>query len=314
MDEGAAQGKRTREIEDVTNLYVIHPLSRVLVPWLARMGVRPNTVSLMGMAFGAGAALAYAHYEQWPMAVLGFLLMVAWHVMDGADGQLARLTGQTSEIGKVLDGLCDHVTFLLVYISLSVVLMPVYGAWIWALSVLAGVSHVVQSSAYEFQRQAYDHWVHGKPTARLVQPADIREALRNQRGVAVTFGRLHAVYVALQNRVAAVDKRLFARLGLLVDRGRADIVRVMYRDANVAGVRRWAILSSNYRTIALFLVSLAGLPVLFFLFEIVLLNAVLWLLTRVQWARHRALSDLIDRAVDVETVEGIDRVPAGPIL
>ena len=39
--------------------------------------------------------------------------------MDGADGQLARLTGKTSELGKAMDGLVDHLSFALVYIGLT---------------------------------------------------------------------------------------------------------------------------------------------------------------------------------------------------
>lgn len=298
MADGTHQGKRTREIEDVTNLYVVHPLSRLFVTLFARLGIRPNTVSLLGMGFGAAAALAYAHYENGMMSVLGFLLMIGWHVMDGADGQLARLTGQTSEIGKVLDGLCDHGTFTLVYLSLTIALTGEYGAWVWVLTVLAGVSHVVQAGSYEFQRQSYDHWVHGKATARLLNPEEIRDTARRQHGVAATFNRLNAVYVSMQHRVAAYDSALFERLEQSVRDGRSDMVRAAYRDVNVRAVRRWGVLSSNYRTVAIFLASLGGLPILFFLYEVLVLNGVLLTLTKRQRRRHRTLRDLMDHAAE----------------
>ena len=38
------------------------------------------------------AGVAYAHYQDPRLTLAGFILMIAWHVMDGADGQLARLT------------------------------------------------------------------------------------------------------------------------------------------------------------------------------------------------------------------------------
>src|SRR5580692_13172531 len=84
--------RRTTEIEEITNLYFIHPLASRLVPLFARLRVTPNAVSILGMLFGILSA--FANYRYWNLgsAITGFALMIAWHVMDGADGQLARFT------------------------------------------------------------------------------------------------------------------------------------------------------------------------------------------------------------------------------
>src|SRR5882757_7865749 len=81
--------RRTTEIEEITNLYFIHPLASRLVPFFARMRFTPNAVSVTGMLFGILSALAYYRYSDVRFAITGFALMIAWHVMDGADGQLA---------------------------------------------------------------------------------------------------------------------------------------------------------------------------------------------------------------------------------
>lgn len=291
--------KRTREIEEVTNLYVIHPISRALVTYFARWGVRPNTVSILGMALGAGAAVAYYHYAQWPMALLGFLLMVGWHVMDGADGQLARLTGRTSQIGKVMDGLCDHVTFVLVYASLALATAQEGSPWmVWGIAALAGVSHALQASTYEFQRQAYDFWARGEESARIVTPAAHRETLQDKDGGAQFFGRLYLLYLRIQHRMASADKALLAELGAaLRTTDDEERIREMYRSIHLNGVRRWSLLSSNYRTIAIFIACLAGSPLYFFLFEIVVLNAIFVLLRHMQKKRNQRLrAELARRA------------------
>ena len=114
--------RRESEIEEITNLYVIHPVSTFLTPRFARLGITPNAVSLAGMGFGILAGFAYYRYRDPRWAVVGFLLMIAWHVMDGADGQLARLTNAQSELGKILDGICDYVTFIAVYSALAAAL------------------------------------------------------------------------------------------------------------------------------------------------------------------------------------------------
>ncbi|HMB90892.1 MAG TPA: CDP-alcohol phosphatidyltransferase family protein [Rhodothermales bacterium] len=287
------QVKRTQEIEEATNLYFIHPISRVLVTYFARWGVRPNTVSVLGMVFGGLAALAYYHYAQWPMVVLGFVLMIAWHIMDGSDGQLARLTGQTSELGKALDGLCDHLSFVLIYVSLSLASAQVLGSWVWILSVAAGISHVAQATAYEFQRQAYDYWVFDKASARIVRPKEFEERLPEGRSLArrmLDFMMLS--YLRVQFRMAGVNAMLMADLEqALQETDDQSMIRQAYRQFNLHAVKSWSLLCSNYRTLAIFVACLAGNPVYFFLFEFVLLNATLVWLRYMQGRQNRALQE-----------------------
>ena len=288
MTSEPASAKRTWEIEEATNRYIIHPLSRGLVTPLARWGVPPNAVSLAGMGLGAAAAVAYYHYAAWPLAVLGFALMIGWHVLDGADGQLARLTGRTSEMGKVLDGLCDHLTFALVYLSLALALTPLLGGWVWLAAALAGLSHLAQASAYEFRRQAYDFWVHGKGEAPAATLNEARQTLEGTRGLERSFARLHVHYLQMQRRLSAVDARLHARLHAALRKDK-DRARAAYRSVNLKSVHHWSLLCSNYRTVALFVACLAGWPVYFFLFEIVILNAVFAWLVQAQRRRNAAL-------------------------
>src|SRR5580658_8222664 len=111
--------RRTSEIEELSNLYFIHPLAARLVPFFARLHVTPNAVSILGMLFGILSAFAYYRYWDPRFAIAGFALMIAWHVMDGADGQLARYTQSYSYLGKMLDGIADNVTFAAVYAALA---------------------------------------------------------------------------------------------------------------------------------------------------------------------------------------------------
>lgn len=291
------QVKRTQEIEEATNLYIIHPISRMLVTVFARLGVHPNTVSVLGMVCGGLAAWAYYYYDQWPMAVLGFVLMIGWHIMDGSDGQLARLTGKTSEVGKVLDGLCDHLSFILVYVSLSLAAAQVWGQWVWTLSFAAGFSHLAQATAYEFQRQAYDYWVFGKASARIQRPDEFAQTLSENRGLAkrmADFMQLN--YLRVQFSMAGVNNALLADLErALYEADDESVIRQAYRRYNLSAVKSWSLLCSNYRTLAIFIACLAGNPIYFFLFEIVFLNgAFVWLRYR-QSRQNRALQSWLEQ-------------------
>src|SRR6478752_4742420 len=111
-DDRPAASSRARppEIEERLNRLVIHPLSRGLVTLLIPTGITPNVVSILGVVAATAAAAAYA-LVIWPVdflpgiglnlgALVGFACHLAWHVLDGADGDLARRTGKSSPIGE----------------------------------------------------------------------------------------------------------------------------------------------------------------------------------------------------------------------
>ena len=105
---------RDRRIEDPSNLWIIHPAARALLPWFLVRGISANAVSVGGLCIGALAALAFANWHLWPFAVIRLLLSMAWMVADGLDGMIARTTGTASPVGRFLDGLCDHGVFFLI--------------------------------------------------------------------------------------------------------------------------------------------------------------------------------------------------------
>jgi CDP-alcohol phosphatidyltransferase len=267
--------RRTSEIEDPTNRWFIHPTSRMLLPWFVAWRIPPNIVSLSGMSCGLLAGFAYSHAPARIWLVAGFVLMLAWHVLDGADGQLARLTNAQSELGKVLDGMCDYVTFIAVYIGLGIALTPRDGAWVWVPVLLAGACHAAQSAGYEGQRQLYDVWGWGRSGRQLRGAApDSTPSM---------WRRLHRLYGRMQILVLGDGLESYARLSGVLQGAphRSEELHRRYRETFAPIVRRWGLMSSNYRTLGIFLFAFAGFPLGYFLTEIVLLNGVsVWLIRR----------------------------------
>jgi CDP-diacylglycerol---serine O-phosphatidyltransferase len=246
----ATQTARPAMIEDPSNLAFVHPMAdRLLAPAL-RLGIHPNSVSFAGMGFGALAGLCYAHWHN-PLAVAaGFMLMVAWHVMDGLDGKLARASGKTSPLGRLIDGLCDYMVFFLV-------LLPIvfsFDDWppVLALALVSGLCHALQSAWYEGEREAW------KRRARGIFHTEPRPPARfwGERAYNAVEQRLGSGTRAIDSRLAADPARLDAYLG-----------------ATAPVLRRLSILSANNRTIAIAIACLAGDPRLYWGWEIVALSA-----------------------------------------
>lgn len=282
--------KRTAEIEEISNLYLIHPLASRLVPVFAAVGISANAVSLAGMALGILAGVAYYHFRDLRFVIIGFVLMIGWHVLDGADGQLARLTHSQSELGKVLDGICDYVTFVAVYSGLAAALAVQSGSWIWLLVLAAGLCHAVQSAAYERQRQEYDFWTRERKTAKS---AGLDAPPHSSTVAPPVADLLHRLYARAQSWTSGATmefhNQLVARLD--VEPGRSDEVRVRYRETFAPALRRWSILSANYRTLGIFIAAVFKAPEYYFWFEIFGFSTILFVLLARQRARYARFLD-----------------------
>ena len=161
-----ARPRRARELQDPLNHYLYHPLAWQLARQLAKTPLTPNMVSVIGALFVVGAAIAYT-LPGWPLtAAIGLALHMSWHVVDGADGDLARLTGRASPVGELVDGVCDYTSHIVLYLILGWLLAGSIGgaAYWWMLG--AGLSHIVQSNHVEVQRRSYQWWVYGTPWLR----------------------------------------------------------------------------------------------------------------------------------------------------
>lgn len=289
--------RRTREIEEFSNLYFIHPIAARLTPLLAALRISPNAVSVTGMICGMLAGWAYYHFQDIRYAGAGFGLMITWHILDGVDGQLARLTNSQSEIGKVIDGIADNVTFASVYLGLGLALYQTQGAWVWLIIVLSGVAHSLQAAAYEVQRQEYDFWGWDKKSAELKSVETLRRQHPSQSFAQQIVYALDCSYVRIQHLAARVDLQYRDKITstLSSQPQRSDLIRRQYRDTFSSLVRTWSIMSSNYRTILIFTCVSFNLPLLYFFIELFVLTPLTLLMIRYQKVKGREFSRFLDQ-------------------
>ena len=139
-DERPAVPERLRSLQNPLDRSLYHPLAARLARALARTPVTPNMVSIAGGVLIVLAGFAYVGLA-WPAAVLaGLILHMSWHVLDGADGDLARLTGRVSPIGEIVDGICDYLGHILLYLILAYYASSSIEIWAWIIAIAAGLS------------------------------------------------------------------------------------------------------------------------------------------------------------------------------
>lgn len=277
---------RPVELEDTLNARLYHPLSWRLARWLAPTRITPDMVSAAGALAIMLAAAAYSQLA-WPWSVaLGLALHMSWHVLDGADGDLARLTGRSSPHGELVDGICDYVGHIVLYVTMGFIASAQIGGWGWALMWAAGASRVVQAAHYEGTRRQYSHAVYGTPWMASEAP------------VTSASGRRHpfvVYYLWLTGLIVPHGEALTA--ALRAGAAREPLRRAMRaRGPELLGLI--GPLSANYRTLAVGAAMLAGRPQWYFLFEVVGLGLVLLAsLARVR----KVMGEVLDQAAPSST-------------
>jgi phosphatidylglycerophosphate synthase len=264
---------RPLEIEEPLNRHFVHPISRALVKLLIPTGISPNMVSVLSVVMMACACACYLMLP-WPAApCVGLVFHVGWHVFDGADGELARRTGRSSPIGEIVDGVCDHVSHLILYLTLGWLAAEQWGAWTWALTVISAASRALQAICYETSRRSYRRWVYGLNWIRQ----DLGKAER-KAGAAGKIGvALAGVYLKLSELVRADDQEIEAAMSRLMQQNGpvAAKARTLYQAQGRGLVKRASWLSTNWETVGVFLSLLAGSSIYFLAFQAVVLNLIM---------------------------------------
>ena len=266
--------QRKRELQDSLNHYLYHPLAWQLARVLAKTSITPNIVSVIGGCFVVAAGIVYAvgatHGWGWHGALLGMLLHMIWHVVDGADGDLARITGRTSPLGELVDGICDYVSHIIVYLILGWLLSTMIGWMGWPIMVAAGVSHAVQSNHVEVQRRFYQWWVYSVPWLNNSQAKNSGGELKS------VFGWLVDGYLKFATGMTPyahhIDEAVSAAQG---NPAELERIRGLVRAESPRLLFICKILGPNPRAIVLGCSMLAGSPIYYFFYQAVVLNALM---------------------------------------
>jgi hypothetical protein len=160
-DRDEKRGFKPSDVEEPIDRYFHRPLASLVVRALLPLPVTPNQVTFfsafLGLASGALMGVAVWRSPWWVAAGGGLLLLSI--LFDCADGQLARIRGQSSPVGRILDGVMDVAAPLSVFHGFAFFLLSRDGTftYIWPLGFAAACSLVLHTSQYDGVKNLYLH-------------------------------------------------------------------------------------------------------------------------------------------------------------
>jgi len=128
---------KSEDTEGPFELYVTRTPGYVWALLFRALHVHPIAVTLISILIGAASGYFF-YFDDLRMNLIGMGLLVWANWYDCADGQLARMTGQRTLVGRLLDGLAGDIWFFCIYLAIVLRLQPQLGIWIWLLCAYAG--------------------------------------------------------------------------------------------------------------------------------------------------------------------------------
>jgi phosphatidylglycerophosphate synthase len=144
------------EVEEPIDVWVHRPLAYVLARALLPTPVSPNLVTLISIAFGIATGLAMVLDFPGHLPVAGLCLFLS-AVFDCADGQLARMRGTSSALGRMLDGVADLVVAIAAVGGSIWIIWSKHHEPVWLGVVVLGLC-VTTAVTGSFHTGMYDHF------------------------------------------------------------------------------------------------------------------------------------------------------------
>ena len=314
MNEKYKATLKSTETEDWLDLHVIRPFCYYCAVFFAKFDIHPNTVTIWSMIVGAASAIFFgcgSFYYGGTMGlvynVIAIILLMIADVLDCTDGQLARLTGKKSRIGRILDGVAGFAWFIPIYhvlvwrfynhheLEFSFLGIPdteqnvlIVTAVVFVLGLIAGIGGLAgQQRLADYYIQVHLFFLKGEKGSELDNSQRQQEIYDKMPQDAPKYERYfqksYIDYTKKQEAVTPQFQRLMKKLREKF--GSSDQipaeVREEFRQKSLPVIFWNGLLTFNFRESWLFLFCLLDIPVAHFVFEIVVMG-LLW-----KYVNHR---------------------------
>ncbi|MDR3339735.1 MAG: CDP-alcohol phosphatidyltransferase family protein [Candidatus Symbiothrix sp.] len=283
------------DTEELIDLYFYRPIGYRWALFFNKLGVTPNQITIASIFIGMAAGVCFYYTEFW-INLSGIFLLIWANSFDSADGQLARMTGQKSELGRILDGACGDFWFGAIYIALICRMWSQWGFWMLPLALIAGYFHSKQAAMADYYRNVHLLFLKGKKGSELDNSYALTEKYRSyqwkEKPLQKFFDRMYLFYTAGQELWTKNLQRMLSVINEKYKGNAPEWFCLAYRKKSFPLLKYTNMLSFNLRSIVLFGSVLSGFPWVYFVFELTVLNLMLvYMLVKYE----RICSDFVEK-------------------
>ena len=324
MNEEFKKTLKSSDTEDWLDLHFVRPFCYYWALLFARLDIHPNTVTILSMFIGAGSAIFfgcasfyYNGMEGLMFNIIAILMLCLADIFDCTDGQLARMTGKKSKLGRILDGLAGFTWFI-----------PIYHAMIYRFYlhhelefqwlgiedtpenalIVTGIAYILgliagfmgtggQQRLADYYIQVHLFFLKGEKGSELDNSKRQQEIYDQMDETTPAYERYfqktYIDYTKKQEASTPQFQRLLAKLRSKY--GSLDAIpqefREEFRQYSLPVIKWNGLLTFNFRSFWLFLFCLLDVPVMYFVWEIVGMGLLYLYVKRRHEAFCRKLAD-----------------------
>ena len=291
---------KSEDTEEWLDVHFTRPIGLAFALMWEKLGVHPNAITILSIFLGMGAGWMF-HYDDFMSNVWGVVLLMFANFCDSTDGQLARLTGKKTLVGRVLDGFSGDVWFFAIYLAIVVRLWnePIpfiegetWDIFIFLICLYAGVfCHSPQSSLADYYRQIHLYFLLGKKGSELDDSASqikkYEELTWTGNFIGKLFYKNYAAYCRSQEKRTPQFQKFYKQ----VRERYADAeqipqeLRDEFRKGSLPLMKYTNLLTFNSRAIIIYITCLAGVPYIYPIMEL----TVYWAMYAYMHRKHEEL-------------------------
>jgi hypothetical protein len=301
LKEHVLSTMKSTDTESRFELYVTRTPGYLWALLFRKLGVHPIAVTLMSIVIGAVSGYFF-YLPSLKMNLIGILLLIWANWYDCADGQLARMTGKKTLVGRVLDGFAGDVWFFCIYLGLCLRLTPQWGIWIWLLAAWAGLRcHGRQCAIADYYRNIHLWFFLGENGSELATSEQEEEEYRKLEWKSREwFHKLYLFfyirYTKSQEAQTPTFQKLFRAIQQRLCGKVPEDMRQRFRQDSLPLMPITNILTFDTRAGVLFLSVLIGMPWIYFVFESIVLEVLrYWMIHRHETFCLKYLNEINDQ-------------------
>ena len=276
---------KSEDTEEWLDVHFTRPIGLVFALLWNKLDIHPNVITIVSIFLGVGAGWM-VHYTDVMLNICGVLLLMFANFCDSTDGQMARLTGKKTLIGRMLDGFAGDLWFFAIYVAIVIRLWPqnipgtdwTWGFWGFMLCAIAGLHcHADQSSLADYYRQIHLYFLLGKEGSELdnyAQQRKIYEDLPKSKWLDRIFYFNYANYCKSQERRTPEFQKFFKAVKTSWPNAEEmpQTLRQEFRAGSLPLMKFTNILTFNTRAITVYVTCLLNCPWVYPLLEITVFN------------------------------------------
>ena len=252
--------------------------------------VTPNIITIISIFVGVMGCVLFYPDDNLVINLFGFLLLVFANILDCVDGQLARITGIKSKIGRILDGFCGDIWFLTFYTTICLRLMHGndrilsvfgyhWGWWVFLIALVSAYSHFNQAAMVDYYKTLHLHFLKGGKNSEFEDADSVKknfEAISwKKEPVSKFFLKLYHIYTLNQERITPELQHYIKRLHETYPDGIPEDRIEEFRAESLKMMPLLDCFTFNARSIVMLVTLLLDVEWFYFVCEIVLLNPLL---------------------------------------